>query len=45
MEGKLKPTISQHIPFSPEAVQEALDTILSRRVKGKLVVQITEEST
>jgi reticulon-4-interacting protein 1, mitochondrial len=44
-EGKLKPTISQHIPFSPDAVQEALDTILSRRVKGKLVVQIAQGNT
>jgi reticulon-4-interacting protein 1, mitochondrial len=44
-EEKLKPTISQIIPFAPDAVQEALDTILSRRVKGKIVVQIAEEST
>jgi NADPH:quinone reductase-like Zn-dependent oxidoreductase len=45
MEGKLKPTINQIIPFSPDAVQKALDTILTRRVKGKLVVQIAEGGT
>jgi reticulon-4-interacting protein 1, mitochondrial len=41
-EGKIKPCISREVDFSPEAVQDALDEILCRRVQGKLVVKIAE---
>ena len=42
-EGKLKPKIAREVDFCPEAVQEALDELLSRRVKGKLVVRLVQE--
>jgi NADPH:quinone reductase-like Zn-dependent oxidoreductase len=41
-EGKLKPKISCEVEFSPEAVQQAMDDLLSRRVQGKLVVNVSK---
>ncbi|GAX11814.1 hypothetical protein FisN_7Lh202 [Fistulifera solaris] len=39
-QGKLKPSVQEVYPFSEKGVQSAMDTILSRRVRGKVVVQI-----
>ena len=39
-EGKLTPSVSREVDFAPEAVQHAMEELLSRRVKGKLVVHI-----
>jgi NADPH:quinone reductase-like Zn-dependent oxidoreductase len=39
-EGKLKPSVQEVYPFSEKGVQSAMDAILSRRVRGKVVVQI-----
>jgi NADPH:quinone reductase-like Zn-dependent oxidoreductase len=43
---KLEPHLSLPlVDFSAEAVQQAFDTIMSRRVKGKLVVEIIKPET
>lgn len=39
-QGKLKVAVQEVYPFSESGVQSAMDAILSRRVRGKVVVQI-----
>jgi len=41
----LRPSISEEINFTIEDVQRAFDNILSRRVRGKLVVVLIKEET
>lgn len=43
-DGLLKPLVSREVDFSPEAVHDAMNQIMSRRVQGKLVVKIAAES-
>jgi NADPH:quinone reductase-like Zn-dependent oxidoreductase len=41
VEGKLTPSTAREVDFAPEAVQHALEELLTRRVKGKLVVRVS----
>jgi hypothetical protein len=38
--GKLQPTVSETFEFTPEGVRSAMDALMSRRVRGKVVVRI-----
>lgn len=42
-DNRLTPTTSEVMDFTPEAVQQAFDRIMDRRVQGKLVVRIHDE--
>jgi NADPH:quinone reductase-like Zn-dependent oxidoreductase len=42
-EGKLKSSVAERVKFTQEDVQKAFDDILTRRVRGKLVVQVNPE--
>jgi len=39
----LKPKIEKTVPFTIDGIQEAFADIMSRRAKGKIVIQVKEE--
>jgi len=41
--GHLKPKIEKTVPFTIDGIQEAFADIMSRRAKGKIVIQVKEE--
>lgn len=41
---KLTVHVGKVFPFNPEDVQQAMDDIMTRRVQGKLIVQVHEEA-
>jgi NADPH:quinone reductase-like Zn-dependent oxidoreductase len=43
-EGKLTPNLHNVYDFTPEAVQNAFDAMLSRRVQGKVIVQVNNNN-
>jgi NADPH:quinone reductase-like Zn-dependent oxidoreductase len=44
-DGKLRPHIDATYAFSAEGVKKAFDDLLSRRVKGKCIVILSESET
>jgi NADPH:quinone reductase-like Zn-dependent oxidoreductase len=42
---QFQPTVSKTFEFTPEGVRSAMDALMSRRVRGKVVVRMTGEPT